>query len=63
MSEFRPGDNVVLKSGGPPMIVSAIVGDKVICIQIDDKKNVPRPFEPATLVLREEAIPPAEDDD
>jgi uncharacterized protein YodC (DUF2158 family) len=63
MSDFRPGDSVVLKSGGPAMTVAAVVGDKVICIRIDDKDKAPRPFQPATLVLQEEAIPPAQDDD
>ena len=32
MSDFRPDDSVVLKSGGPAMTVSAFAGDKVICI-------------------------------
>ena len=63
MSDFRRGDNVVLKSGGPAMTVSAVVGGKVICIRIDDEKKVPRSFEPAALILEEEAIPPAHDDD
>jgi uncharacterized protein YodC (DUF2158 family) len=63
MSEFRAGDNVVLKSGGPAMTVCAVVGDKVICIRVDDEKNVPEPFEPAALILEEEAIPPATDED
>ena len=63
MSDFRPGDNVVLKSGGQAMTVCAVVGDKVICIRVDDAKKVPEPFEPAALILDEEAIPPAATDD
>ena len=34
MSDFRRGDNVVLKSGGPAMTVSAVEGGKVICIRV-----------------------------
>jgi uncharacterized protein YodC (DUF2158 family) len=40
MSDFRRGDNVVLKSGGPAMTVSAVEGGKVICIRVDDEKSV-----------------------
>ena len=63
MSDFRRGDNVVLKSGGPTMTVSAVEGGKVICIRVDDEKSVEEPFEPATLILEEEAIPPAKEED
>lgn len=63
MSDFRRGDSVVLKSGGPTMIVTAVEGGKVICIRIDDETDGVEPFEPAELVLEEEAIPPAKDDD
>jgi uncharacterized protein YodC (DUF2158 family) len=63
MSDFRRGDNVVLKSGGPMMTVRAVEGGKVICIRVDDEKNVEEPFEPTALVLEEEAIPPAKGKD
>ena len=64
MSDFRRGDTVVLKSGGPTMTVSAAVeGGKVICIRFDDEKSVEELFEPTALVLEEEAIPPAKEDD
>jgi uncharacterized protein YodC (DUF2158 family) len=63
MSDFRRGDNVVLKSGGPTMTVSAVEGGKVICIRVDDEKSVEEPFEPAALILEEEAIPPAKEED
>jgi uncharacterized protein YodC (DUF2158 family) len=46
MSDFRPGDNVVLKSGGPTMTVSAVEGGKVICIRVGDEKSMQEPFEP-----------------
>ena len=63
MSDFRRGDTVVLKSGGPTMTVSAIEGGKVICIRVDDEKSVEEAFEPAALILEEEAIPPAREED
>jgi uncharacterized protein YodC (DUF2158 family) len=63
MSDFRRRDNVILKSGGPMMTVSAVEGGKVICIRVDDEKNVEEPFEPTALVLEEEAIPPAKGED
>jgi uncharacterized protein YodC (DUF2158 family) len=63
MSDFRRGDTVVLKSGGPTMTVSAVEGGKVICIRFDDEKCVVELFEPTALVLEEEVIPPAKEDD
>jgi uncharacterized protein YodC (DUF2158 family) len=63
MSDFRRGDNVVLKSGGPTMTVTAVEGGKVICIRVDDEKSVEEAFEPAALILEEEAIPPAKEED
>jgi uncharacterized protein YodC (DUF2158 family) len=63
MNDFRPGDNVTLKSGGPTMIVAAIEDDKVICIRVEDEKKVKEPFEPTELILDEVAIPPAQEDD
>jgi uncharacterized protein YodC (DUF2158 family) len=63
MSDFRRGDTVVLKSGGPTMTVSAVEGGKVICIRADDENSVEELFEPTALVLEEEAIPPAKEDD
>ena len=60
MSDFRRGDTVVLKSGGPTMTVSAVEGGKVICIRFDDEKCVVELFEPTALVLEEEVIPPAD---
>jgi uncharacterized protein YodC (DUF2158 family) len=63
MSDFRRGDNVVLKSGGPTMTVSAVEGGKVICIRVDDEKSVEEAFEPTALEFEEEAIPPAKEED
>jgi uncharacterized protein YodC (DUF2158 family) len=63
MSDFRPGDHVVAKSGGPLMTVSAVEAGKVICIRFEDEKRIEEPFEPAGLILEEEAIPPAQEED
>jgi uncharacterized protein YodC (DUF2158 family) len=63
MSDFRPGDDVVLNSGGPTMTVSAVEGGKVICIRVGDEKSMQEPFEPTTLILEEEVISPAKEDD
>jgi uncharacterized protein YodC (DUF2158 family) len=63
MSDFHRADNVVLKSGGPTMTVSAVEGGKVICIRVDDEKSVEELFEPTALVLEEDAIPLAKEED
>lgn len=54
---------MILKSGGPAMIVSAVKVGKVICIRIEDEEGVEESFEPAALILEEEAIPPAKEED
>jgi uncharacterized protein YodC (DUF2158 family) len=46
MSDFRRGDNVVLKSGGPTMTVGAVEGGKVICIRVDNEKTWRRLLSP-----------------
>jgi hypothetical protein len=43
--------------------VSAVERGKVICIRVEDEKGVEEAFEPAALILEEEAIPPAKDND
>jgi hypothetical protein len=45
------------------MTVSAVKGGKVICIRIKDEESVEESFEPAALILEEEAIPPAKEED
>ncbi len=37
MSEFKEGDVVKLKSGGPEMTVSEVKGDKLYCKWFDEK--------------------------
>ena len=39
MANFKEGDVVVLKSGGPPMTVKSIQGNRVICVWWDEKTN------------------------
>ena len=63
MSDFRPGDNGVAKSGSPSMTVSAVEAGKVICIRLENDKEVEESFEPAALILEEEAIPLAKEED
>jgi hypothetical protein len=45
------------------MTVNAVERGKVICIRVEDEKSVEEAFEPAALILEEEAIPPAKEDD
>jgi hypothetical protein len=45
------------------MTVSAVGAGKVISTRIDDKKGVEKPFGPTELILEEEAIPPAKEED
>jgi uncharacterized protein YodC (DUF2158 family) len=61
--DFQPGDIVTQKSGGPPMTVCGVEDEKVICVRIENGKNAERRFEPAELVLEEDAIPPARADE
>ena len=37
-SEFRNGDTVTLKSGGPEMTVTAVEGDSIRCTWFEGKK-------------------------
>jgi hypothetical protein len=41
------------------MTVNAVERGKVICIRVEDEKSVEEAYEPAALILEEEAIPPA----
>jgi hypothetical protein len=45
------------------MTVSAVEAGKVICIRLENDKEVEESFEPAALILEEEAIPPAKEED
>jgi hypothetical protein len=45
------------------MTVSAVEAGKVICIRWGDEKKVEQSFEPAALILEEDAIPPAKEED
>ena len=37
MSEFNPGDQVMLKSGGPVMTVESVAGGTVTCMWFEGK--------------------------
>jgi hypothetical protein len=40
------------------MTVRGVEGGEAICIWIEDKKKTEQRFEPAELILEEEALPP-----
>ena len=39
MANFKKGDVVILKSGGPKMTVKSIQENKIICVWWDEKTN------------------------
>lgn len=39
MANFKKGDIVILKSGGPPMTVKSLQEKKVICVWWDEQIN------------------------
>jgi uncharacterized protein YodC (DUF2158 family) len=43
--EAKVGDVVVLKSGGPPMTIESITGDRINCVWIDRNIQIPQRFE------------------
>jgi uncharacterized protein YodC (DUF2158 family) len=47
--EFKPGDVVQLKSGGPPMTIQAINGDSATCVWFEKTKEHRSVF--ATVLL------------
>lgn len=48
--QFKPGDTVILKSGGPMMTVTEVEGTRVFCEWFDAKNNPQsRSFEQAAL--------------
>ena len=50
MGQWKPGDVVVLKSGGPTMTVANVRQDgKVVCEWFDDNKPQGRAFDPDVL--------------
>jgi len=49
MSQFKPGDIVVLKSGGPKMTVDSISDNNISCIWFADNKAESRTFKEITL--------------
>ncbi|MBL8649505.1 MAG: DUF2158 domain-containing protein [Sphingopyxis sp.] len=51
--DFKAGDIVQLKSGGPVMTVAHVSGDSVLCIWIEKNKTFREPFPPVVLEKRE----------
>jgi|LauGreDrversion4_2_1035121.scaffolds.fasta_scaffold4794067_1 uncharacterized protein YodC (DUF2158 family) len=52
MPQFKPGDIVMLKSGGPTMIVSRVLDDAVVCEWFDSKQTPHiREFVPETIEI------------
>lgn len=47
--QFKPGDVVELKSGGPQMTISYISGDKVDCVWFEGKQQKSGTFRVAML--------------
>ncbi|MCC7537539.1 MAG: DUF2158 domain-containing protein [Deltaproteobacteria bacterium] len=49
MAEFKAGDVVALKSGGPPMTVEEVEGSSVFCVWFEGKKSERGRFTEAAL--------------
>jgi uncharacterized protein YodC (DUF2158 family) len=48
--DFKPGDVVIVRSGGVPMTVSKIVGDEIHCQWLDAKQKAQKgSFDAAVL--------------
>jgi uncharacterized protein YodC (DUF2158 family) len=54
VSNFKPGDVVELKSGGPKMTIESIDADGCFCRWFIDKKIECGTFKPETLRLAED---------
>ncbi len=53
MGSFNKGDIVELKSGGPPMTVAQVEGERVLCQWFDGKSPAAQRFDAATLKISE----------
>lgn len=51
--DFKPGDVVQLKSGGPIMTVADVSGGSILCIWIEKNKTFREPFPPIVLEKHE----------
>ena len=51
--DFKPGDVVILKSGGPTMTVSSVNGNEIGCIWFEKMKIYSKPF-PAVVLTKYE---------
>lgn len=50
--KFKPGDIVILKSGGPDMTVDSANDIEIACIWFDGKRQIKKTFRPETLKKR-----------
>lgn len=55
-NQWKVGDVVVLKSGGPPMTVTDVVPDQVITIWMNGGVVVRDSFPPAAVIDRKDAF-------
>jgi uncharacterized protein YodC (DUF2158 family) len=55
--EFKPGDIVRLKSGGPAMTVESMGDDGINCVWFDGKRRQAKRFVPQTLTTAEPSPP------
>jgi uncharacterized protein YodC (DUF2158 family) len=61
--ELKPGDVVMLKSGGHPVTVAEVSEDSVECLWMGDKGDLFRETLPIAVLERAEIDPSDEDED
>jgi hypothetical protein len=61
MTEVKPGDIVLLKSGGQPLTVAEVTGDSAVCLWLGEEGDLFR--ETLPLVVLERAIIEDEDEE
>jgi uncharacterized protein YodC (DUF2158 family) len=61
--ELKPGDVVMLKSGGHPVTVAEVIEDTVECLWMGEKGDLFRETLPIAVLERAEIDPSDEDED
>ena len=61
--ELKPGDVVMLKSGGHPVTVAEVIEDSVECLWMGDKGDLFRETLPIAVLERAEIDPSDEDEE
>jgi uncharacterized protein YodC (DUF2158 family) len=61
--ELKPGDVVMLKSGGHPVTVAEVIEDSVECLWMGEKGDLFRETLPIAVLERAEIDPSDEDED